>query len=320
MGRSGADDRLVEEERGLLVGNRVLSDADHVQGCENGDAADERRLWHLVLHRCHQPDPACSDHGPCRSDRRRRREHPRSPSVLDRLSGVVDAACVSGGGGANTAPTVEAGPSANGLVGQPIALSGSSTDDGLPNPPGSTTLTWSKVSGPGTAAFSAPNAASSNATFSEAGSYVVKLSASDGALTSSDTVTVSVTTPSTGTTVALIASSGLPAVADRPLRDHLAGLGYTVTVVDDNRVASTSFASADLIVISSSVATANIPTSFSSLGVPILSNDASGQRPHQDGQERRLGHWHLVEHPGSDQSIGPRASTERYRCLQIRWY
>ncbi len=184
------------------------------------------------------------------------------------------AACVSGGGGANTAPIVEAGPSASGLAGQPIALSGSSTDDGLPNPPGSTTLTWSKVSGPGTATFSAPHAASSNATFSEAGSYVVKLSASDGALTSSDTATVSVTTPSTGTTVALIASSSVPAVADRPLRDHLAGLGYTVTVVDDNRVASTSFASVDLIVISSSVATANIPTSFSSLGVPILSNDA----------------------------------------------
>ena len=73
-------------------------------------------------------------------------------------------------------------------------LSGSATDDGLPNPPGALTYTWSRVNGPGTVAFANKNAASTTATFSVGGIYTLQLTANDGALAGSDTVVLTVTT------------------------------------------------------------------------------------------------------------------------------
>src|SRR5262249_18521381 len=53
-------------------------------------------------------------------------------------------------------------------------------DDALP--PGSTlTTTWSKVSGPGTVTFGSVNAPITTASFSLAGTYVLRLTATDGA-------------------------------------------------------------------------------------------------------------------------------------------
>jgi hypothetical protein len=72
-------------------------------------------------------------------------------------------------------------------------LSGSATDDGLPNPPGALTYTWSKVSGPGLT-FANTHAASTTATFSVGGIYTLKLTAKDGQLSGNDTVVVTVNT------------------------------------------------------------------------------------------------------------------------------
>ncbi len=60
-------------------------------------------------------------------------------------------------------------------------LTATVTDDGqvLPTP----TLTWSQVSGPGTATFTAPTALTTSVSFSAAGTYVLRLSVYDGALT-----------------------------------------------------------------------------------------------------------------------------------------
>ena len=71
-------------------------------------------------------------------------------------------------------------------------LTGTASDDGLPNPPGILTTTWSKVSGPGTVTFGNANALSTTAGFSTSGTYVLRLTASDGALSSSDDMTVNV--------------------------------------------------------------------------------------------------------------------------------
>ena len=71
-------------------------------------------------------------------------------------------------------------------------LSGSATDDGLPNPPGTLTYVWSKVSGPGSVTFGNAQALITTATFSIGGTYTLKLSASDGALTGTDTVVLTV--------------------------------------------------------------------------------------------------------------------------------
>src|SRR5207248_8320229 len=93
----------------------------------------------------------------------------------------------------NQAPVVNAGPDQTIHV-LSAALSGSATDDGLPNPPGALTYTWSKVSGPGTVAFANQNAASTTATFSLGGVYTLQLTANDGALAGSDTIVLTVAT------------------------------------------------------------------------------------------------------------------------------
>ncbi|HET7217959.1 MAG TPA: LamG-like jellyroll fold domain-containing protein, partial [Vicinamibacterales bacterium] len=99
---------------------------------------------------------------------------------------------VNPSGPVNQAPVVDAGVDQAITLPSPVTLVGSVSDDGLPGT--DVTTTWSKISGPGTVTFADPTATSTTATFSADGSYVLQLSASDGALTSSDTLTVTVTT------------------------------------------------------------------------------------------------------------------------------
>jgi PA14 domain/K319L-like, PKD domain len=92
----------------------------------------------------------------------------------------------------NTAPVVNAGADQTITLPSSATLSGSATDDGLPSPPAQLTRTWTKVSGPGTVTFANPSAASTTATFSAAGTYVLRLTASDSVLSSFDELTVTV--------------------------------------------------------------------------------------------------------------------------------
>ena len=112
-----------------------------------------------------------------------------SDSVLSRNDSVtvtVNAATT------NTAPTVSAGPDRVITLPSAASLQGSASDDGKPSPPAAITLSWTRVSGPGTVTFSAPAAAVTNATFSAAGTYVLQLRASDSALSTTDAVTVTI--------------------------------------------------------------------------------------------------------------------------------
>ena len=91
----------------------------------------------------------------------------------------------------NRPPVVRAGDDQTVRLPSSASLNGNVTDDGVPT--GSAlTLTWSRVSGPGSVSFDTPNAAVTAALFSAPGTYVVRLSASDGELSSSDDVTVTV--------------------------------------------------------------------------------------------------------------------------------
>jgi PKD repeat protein len=76
-----------------------------------------------------------------------------------------------------------------------LTLAGSAADDGLPDPPGTLTVTWTQVSGPGSTTFDPPGAAQTDATFSSAGTYTLRLTADDSELTDADEVTVTVTPP-----------------------------------------------------------------------------------------------------------------------------
>jgi RHS repeat-associated protein len=92
----------------------------------------------------------------------------------------------------NQAPTVNAGADQTISLPASATLSGSASDDGLPT--GSTlTTTWSRISGPGNVTFTNPNQATTTASFSAAGTYTLRLTASDGSLSSSDDVVITVT-------------------------------------------------------------------------------------------------------------------------------
>lgn len=93
-------------------------------------------------------------------------------------------------GGGNIGPAVNAGPDQ--AVGTATAtLAGSASDDGLPSPPTAVTTTWSLVSGPGTATFSNPSSLASTVTFSQTGTYNLRLSADDGEVVTVDDVKIS---------------------------------------------------------------------------------------------------------------------------------
>ena len=97
-----------------------------------------------------------------------------------------------GGGPSNQPPNVDAGADQSIVLPALANLDGTVSDDGLPANPGQVTSTWSKVSGPGDVAFGNPNAVDTTASFSVAGSYVLRLAATDGVLTTADEVTITV--------------------------------------------------------------------------------------------------------------------------------
>ncbi|HUP76711.1 MAG TPA: hypothetical protein VM282_26990, partial [Acidimicrobiales bacterium] len=91
----------------------------------------------------------------------------------------------------NQAPVVDAGADQFVVLPDAAVLSGSVTDDGLPAG-GTLTQAWSVVSGPGPVTFGDATAASTTATFTTVGVYVLRLTATDTELTASDDVTITV--------------------------------------------------------------------------------------------------------------------------------
>ncbi len=91
--------------------------------------------------------------------------------------------------GTNQAPLVSGGPNVTVAMPEAAFLNGSVTDDGLP---ANSTLNiqWSQVSGPGTATWDNPRSPQARVTFSVPGAYVLRLSASDGALSATSDVTI----------------------------------------------------------------------------------------------------------------------------------
>jgi subtilase family serine protease len=107
---------------------------------------------------------------------------------------------------ANQPPVVNAGSNQTITLPAAASLNGTVTDDGLPSPPATVTVAWSKVSGPGTVTFANPAAKVTTATFSVAGTYVLKLTASDSALTAGANITVTVNAAGTGACTGLCTS------------------------------------------------------------------------------------------------------------------
>jgi len=101
------------------------------------------------------------------------------------------------------------------------SLTGSANDDGLPTG-SSLTYAWTKVSGSGNVFFTSSSSAATVASFDQAGAYVLRLSVSDSALSSTADVTITVnaatagpapppTTPTPTPTTPVTLNSGQPA-------------------------------------------------------------------------------------------------------------
>src|SRR5439155_248233 len=135
----------------------------------------------------------------------------------------------------NHAPAANAGPDQQITLPNVANLNGSVSDDGLPSG-SSIAISWSKVSGPGIVTFANASVTVTTAAFDQPGAYVLRLTASDSDLTTSDDLTVTVIDPrvppvanfvvpeSTGTAGAfVIASSGFTGSAfsaDKLLDDN----------------------------------------------------------------------------------------------------
>lgn len=91
----------------------------------------------------------------------------------------------------NSAPTVNAGSDQLdwGLP-KTVTLQGTANDDGRPIPPGTLTVTWTRISGPDSAVINSPSSASTTVDITASGLYIFELSANDGDQQVSDTVQV----------------------------------------------------------------------------------------------------------------------------------
>lgn len=92
----------------------------------------------------------------------------------------------------NAGPSVAAGPDVEVNLPDTASLTVVVSDDGLPSAPGAVTISWAQLSGPGTVTFAPPDETETEATFSAPGTYVVGVTADDGAITTRDEIIATV--------------------------------------------------------------------------------------------------------------------------------
>ncbi|MEA2203723.1 MAG: hypothetical protein QOE77_499 [Blastocatellia bacterium] len=134
----------------------------------------------------------------------------------------------------NTAPLANAGADQTIILPQPVNLSGTMADDGWPRG-SSVTANWSKLSGPGSVVFANANTSATSATFSEPGTYVLRLTVSDTQLTTGDDITITVLPPNHAPTANAGADQSISLFTPAHLNGSLSDDGYPL----GNSLAST---------------------------------------------------------------------------------
>jgi RHS repeat-associated protein len=113
-----------------------------------------------------------------------------------------------------------------------VVLSGTVTDDGLPTN-GVLRVSWAKVSGEGEVVFENPNARTTTAYFDRAGTYMLRLSADDGALVAGDELVVNVECASVPAPmdVALVIDQSGSMIGEPMSNAKLAAIAFVDTVI-----------------------------------------------------------------------------------------
>lgn len=166
----------------------------------------------------------------------------------------------------NQTPLVDAGPTTRAAVGMPIRLEGWVTDDGKPSAlsvhwNAQQYVTYSDVSDPAT-----------SVTFSAPGEYVLTLSASDGALSATDTVTVSVNDPLVSPAVLFVGGYANPeeGTGDRVAITHLEQQGFVVYSAAGTAVTTREANGMSLVIVSGTIIGSQVNTKFADVTVPVL--------------------------------------------------
>lgn len=166
----------------------------------------------------------------------------------------------------NAPPSIALGPDRRVEFPASLALAASVFDDGRPLSPGTVSVSWSKVAGPGTVTFTPAAGANTTVTFSAPGSYRLRAMASDGAASSADEITV-VVEGASGSVLFVV--GGIPlSGGDTIVKNRLEGLGFTVTATT-----SASASAADgkaLVAVSGSVDAGAVAGSFAGVAVPVI--------------------------------------------------
>ena len=173
----------------------------------------------------------------------------------------------TGGGPVNTAPVVSAGADQSITLPASASLAGSASDDGLPS--NTLSAAWSVVSGPGPVSFGNAAVAATTASFSAAGTYVLRLTGSDGLLSATDDVQV-VVSPAAPVNTAPVVSAGPDRAVTLPATASLGG-----SVTDDGLPSNTltsawSVVSGPGTVSFGNAAVAATTASFSAAGTYVL--------------------------------------------------
>lgn len=128
----------------------------------------------------------------------------------------------------NTAPQVSAGDNQT-LYLSPLVLQGQVTES---TPTGVLNITWSQVAGPDTVTFSNPTLPLTSVIFPRRGTYVLRLTASDGELTSTDEMTATVIAENTpGLVAQWTLDTIVPSIPNNSFHDS-SGLGHSGFLFD----------------------------------------------------------------------------------------
>ena len=116
------------------------------------------------------------------------------PQVLTAAEALAIGGILVAGTNGNAAPIVDAGSNVTVQIDVPFTLSGTASDDGLPNPPDLLTTTWEQLY-TNTVDIPDTNSLANVVTFTEAGSYTFRLTADDSDIATFADVTITTILP-----------------------------------------------------------------------------------------------------------------------------